>query len=63
MFTLLDVLHEFFKDEAVLGQTIEVDVMKLLCLADLEVIGPLSHQQDSKLVVIEFSQSTLDLVG
>lgn len=63
VFTLLHALHEFFEDEAVLGQTVEVDVVELLRLAHLEVVGSLSHQQDPELVVIEFSQPTLDLVG
>lgn len=61
--TLLDKIYEFFEDETVLGQTVEVDVVEPLDLADLEVIGSLSHQQDSKLIIVEFSQTTLHLVG
>jgi hypothetical protein len=36
--------------------------MELLYLADLEVIGSLSHQEDSELVVVELGKTTLDLV-
>ena len=60
--TDLHVAHEFLVDEAVFGQTVEVDAAELFDLADLKVEGAFCGEQNTVLAVVEPGQPTLHLV-
>lgn len=38
-------------------------MVKLFDLANIEVVGPLSDEEDAELIIVEFGHSALDFVG